>query len=530
MASNSEQELAEQRVDDFRQALGPFVVAAEATRMPIVFTNAAVAEHPIVFANDSFLKLIGYQREQVIGQPFNFLMHGAVEPDALELIRQQFEHSSETIDVEFQRADGGLVWVALCINPVYDDKGEVVQHCISFVDLSAQMKRMRRERAALHVLYEHTPGFIALTEGPEHQFTFANAAYHKLVGPRNLLGRPVEQVFPELKDQLILGDLDNVYRTGERFTGTAMPVRLQREEGADLETRFLDFICQPVREPDGSISGMFWEGHDVTEQRKGAEQIEALQSKLIHLSRVSAMGTMAATLAHELTQPLTAISNYAAACDSEIREGGDKAAIAEQLVAIGKCARRGGEIIRRMRDMSMRRRARREIFDLKQAVHESIVLVRAGAGVGISIEDRSRGGVFVEADRVQIQQVLMNIIRNACEAVVAVSGRVRVSTSTRDDMVVISVKDTGKGVSARATETLFKWSESSKPQGTGMGLSICRTILERHGGKLWLEKSRGDGACFSFSLPALAGATFADHSATSLPHSMRTTSPARLVA
>ena len=514
MNSSPEQELAEQEVDDFRQALGPFVVAAQATRMPMVFTNAGEAGHPIIFANDSFLKLVGYQRDEVIGQPFNFLVLGRVEPATLELIRRQFEHRCETLDVEIRRADGGQVWAALCVDPVHDHDGEVVQHCISFVDLSAQMKRMRRERAALHALYEHTPGFIALTEGPEHRFAFANAAYQKLIGPRDYLGLAVEQVFPELNGQPIFAELDNVYRTGESYYGAAMPIRLQREPGADLETRFLDFICQPVREPDGSISGMFWEGHDVTEQRRGAEQIEALQSKLIHLSRVSAMGTMAATLAHELTQPLTAISNYAAACTSQLNANGDKAEIAEDLIAIGECARRGGEIIRRMRDMSMRRRARREIFDLKQAVRESIVLVRAGAGKGVSIEDRSRGGVILEADRIQIQQVLMNLIRNACEAVNGVSGRVRVSTSIRDGMVVISVMDTGKGVSVTATEALFKWSESSKPHGSGMGLSICRTIVEAHGGKLWLESSRGEGACFSFSLPVFAGTAQADYAMT----------------
>ena len=314
MNSESEQQLAEQQIDDFRDALGPFVVAAEASRMAMVFTNAGVAEHPIVFANDSFLKLVGYRRKELIGQPFNILMHGAVEPDTLELIRQQFEHSFDTIDVELRRGDGGQVWVALCVNPVHDHAGDVVQHCVSFVDLSAQMKRIRRERAALHALYEHTPGFIALTEGSDHRFTFANAAYQKLVGPRELLGLPVEQVFPELRGQAIFSELDNVYRTGEPFSGAAMPISLQRETGSDLETRFLDFLCQPVREPDGSVSGMFWEGHDVTEQMKGAAQILALQAKLIHLSRVSAMGTMAATLAHELTQPLTAIANYAAAC------------------------------------------------------------------------------------------------------------------------------------------------------------------------------------------------------------------------
>lgn len=527
MDSSSEQERAERQVDDFQQALGPFVVAAQATRMPMVFTNARAADHPIIFANDSFLALVGHHRANVIGQPFSFLIYGAVGSDTLDLVRQQFEHRFETLDVELLRSDGSHVWAALCFNPVYDHGDEVVQHCISLVDLSVQMERMRRERAALHVIYEQTPDFIALTEGPDHRFTFANVAYHNLVGSRDLLGRSVEEVFPELRGQQIFGHLDNVYQTGEPFSGSAMPIRLQRELGADLETRFLDFICQPVREPDGRISGMFWEGHDVTDQRRGAEEIEALQAKLIHLSRVSAMGTMAATLAHELMQPLTAISNYAAAGEYRVRIEGGSEAIAGDFVAIAQSARRGAEIIRRLRDMSMRRRARREIFDLKQAIRESIVLVRTGAGAGISIEDRSRNGVSLEADRIQIQQVLMNLIRNACEAVAAFRGRVRVTTAVHDGIVEISVTDSGKGVSARASKTLFTWSESSKPQGTGMGLSICRTIVEAHGGRLWLGDSRGEGARFLFTLPVRRGTALVENSASRLVNESSRASPQR---
>ncbi|UZK67065.1 ATP-binding protein [Sphingomonas sp. M1-B02] len=495
---------AEQEINAFKEALGPFVVAAETARMAFVFTNALEIGHPIIFANDSFLNLVGYKRYEVIGEPFDFLMKATSDPDARAAVRDRFVQSLDTLDVEFRRADGCLLWLALSFNPVHDQRGDVVQHCVSFVDLSAQMKRMRRERMALHILYEHTPGFIALTEGPDHRFTFANAAYHRLVGARDLIGRPVEEVFPELKGQEIFMQLDAVYRTGESFSGAAMPIRLLREPGAEPETRYLDFICQPVRELDGQIAGMFWEGHDVTEQMRGAEQIEVLQAKLIHLARVSAMGTMAGTLAHELMQPLAAISNYASACDQRNRLEGGSEKLSQDLVEIGESARRGGEIIRRLRDMTMRRRARREQFDLKQAVRESLRLVRAGTGAGITIEDRSRPHIILEADRIQVQQVLMNLIRNACEAVAAFSGRVRVTTCVREGEVIISVTDSGKGVSPKASKTLFTWAESSKPRGMGMGLSICRTIVEAHGGKLWLGDSRGEGARFSFSLPVHA--------------------------
>lgn len=502
MSSMHDQQLAERKIDGFRQALGPFVVAAEASRMAMVFTSAIEDDHPIVFVNDAFLSLVGYARDEVIGQPFGFLL-GSVEPDVRERIRCQFDDGLETLDVECRRKDGGRIWVALCIHPVVDQLGLVAQHCASFVDLSAQMQRMRHERTALHALYQHTPDFIAITEGPDHRFTFANAAYQALVGPRDLLGRTVAEALPELVSQQIVKLLDEAYRSGERFLGEAIGIKLQREAGADVELRFLNLIHQPVRDADGRVTGMFCEGHDVTDQVAVAEQMRTLQAEIIHLSRLSAMGTMAATLAHELTQPLTAISNHAAACRYlHVAEDEDGERIAGGLDAITASAQRAGEIIHRLRDMTKRRKSRREHFDLHDAIRESIALVRPRAGPGTSILNQSDADIELDADRIQIQQVIINLVRNACEAIGPGEGRVTVSTARRRDKIVVSVRDSGSGVSPDATKSLFTWAESTKPEGTGIGLSICRTIVKAHDGDLWLAESGPRGSRFSFSLPA----------------------------
>jgi two-component system sensor kinase FixL len=495
------QHFAEQEVDKFRTALGPFVVAAEMTRMATVFTNALEPGHPIIFANDSFLRLTGYSREEVLGQPFVFMLASG-EPKVLEQTARHFESGCDVLDIECRRKDGGFLWVALCANPVPDEHGAIVQHCVSLVDLSAQMKRIRRERNALHALYQHTPDFIAITEGADHRFTFANAAYQELVGPRDLLGRDLAHALPEVVGQQVVVDRDRAYATGDRSLGKAVPIRLQREVGADLELRYVDVIHQPIRDADGTVTGIFCEGHDVTEQREVAEQMHSLQAELIHLSRLSAMGTMAATLAHELTQPLTAIANHVAICSHLAGTQGEASEqIAESLAAITSSAQHGGEIIRRLRDMTMRRRPQRERFGLKAVAQESIALVRAGAGAGISIEDRTSAAIELIADRVQIQQVIINLVRNACESIGDDGGRVTLLSAIESDRVVISVKDSGPGVSDEASRTLFQWADSTKPEGTGIGLSICRTIVDAHGGELWLAESGPGGACFSFSLP-----------------------------
>lgn len=497
----SEQKRGEQRVEHFRRALGPFVAATETTRMPTAFTNAGT-DHAIIFANDSFLKLTGYRRKDVIGQPLARLLGGAKNPGILELIEGGFQDSVEPMNVECLRKDGGRVSVALCVAPVHDRQGAIVQYFASLVDLTVQNKRRRGEQNALHILYQQTPDFIAITEGPDHCIAFANAAYRALVGDRDLLGRTMREALPELATQEILAQRDLVYRTGKAFVGKCTAVSLQREAGADIETRYLDLIYQPVTAIDGAVTGIFCEGHDVTEQKALDDRLKVLQIDLVHLTRLSAMGTMAATLAHEMTQPLTAIGNCVAACSQlNAREGDHREQMKGLLEMIATAVSRGGEVIHDLQKLTDRRKRPRDHFRLKDAIHESVALVRAAGSGKAAIVDRSAGQIELDGDRTQIQQVLINLLRNGCEALGPSGGRVTVSTAMKQGKVVISIKDTGEGVSPEATKTLFQWSDSAKAHGTGIGLSICRTIVEAHGGDLWLKDSGQTGSCFAFSLP-----------------------------
>jgi signal transduction histidine kinase len=406
------------------------------------------------------------------------------------------------MNVDCLRKDGGRVSVALCVAPVHDRQGAIVQYFASLVDLTVQNKRRRGEQTALHILYQQTPDFIAITEGPDHRITFANAAYRQLVGDRDLLGRPMREALPELATQEILAHRDLVYRTGHAFVGRCTPVKLQREAGADIEIRYLDLIYQPITAPDGTVTGIFCEGHDVTEQKALDDRVKALQVDLVHMTRLSAMGTMAATLAHEMTQPLTAIGNGVAACRLlNAREGDHREQIRGLLEAIATAVRRGGEVIHELQKLTERRKSPRHHFRLKDAIHESVALVRAAGCGSAAIVDRSAGHIELDANRTQIQQVLINLLRNGCEAIGPSGGRVIVSATMKQDKVIVSVKDTGEGVSPEAARTLFQWSDSAKPHGTGIGLSICRTIVEAHGGDLWLRESGRTGSCFAFSLP-----------------------------
>jgi two-component system sensor kinase FixL len=502
-AEKRTQAAAEQEVARFASALGPFVVAAETTRMPMVFSNAREAGNPLIFANDSFLALCGYARDEVLGQPFDFLMVSPADPRARAEIAAGFSGEDDgSIRVECRRKDGGTFLAAIYTSPVRDRHGDIVQHFASFVDLTAQVERSRRDASALHTPYENAPGFIAITEGPDHVFGFANASYLQLVGHRNILGRKVADVMPELDEQGVIGWLDRVYATGEPYVGKNVPVRIQRKEGEDWELRCLDFVYQPVRDADQAITGIFCQGQDVTDHAVAEERVLVLQAELIHLCRVSAMSAMAMTLAHELNQPLTAISNYVAACRCILASGDGMETLDEALVAVGKSARRAGEIIRRLRDMTQGRTTPRERFDLNEAVAEALALVRAGASQGGQIVFIPGASVQVDADRVQIQQVVMNLARNACEAASsAEDARVTVSIAVNGGQAIVSVDDLGAGVTPKAAGMLFEWADSTKPDGMGFGLSISRTIIEAHHGRIWHDSEHEGGTRFSFSLP-----------------------------
>lgn len=373
------QQAGERDVQRFHDALGPFVVAVETTRMPMLFTNAEAPGQPIIFANDSFVALLGYAREELLGRDFDFFFAAPDAADRDGCVAAAIRDESGTPpEVECRRKDGHVFPATMYISPVRDKADTIIQYFSSFVDVSACN---------------------------EHKRTLA--------------------------------------------------------------------------------------------------RLLSLQTELTQLNRVSAMGSMAATLAHELNQPLTAIANYASGCRMLLAGGTtDPAEIGKDLTAIEDGAIRAGAIISRLRGLSQGQPPRRDAFDLNDAIREAVELVQAGSCKGVAVECDLEGAMPVEADEVQIQQVIINLVRNGCEAAAGGSdARVIVSTSVERRKAVVSVDDTGPGLSAERSLDLFEWANSTKPDGMGVGLSISRTIVEAHAGTIWHAADNGGRTRFRFSLP-----------------------------
>jgi two-component system sensor kinase FixL len=248
---------------------------------------------------------------------------------------------------------------------------------------------------------------------------------------------------------------------------------------------------------------------DLTESQKTEARLQELQSELVHVSRLTAMGEMASALAHELNQPLSAIANYMKGSRRLLEDSSDEHAmiLREAMDKAAEQALRAGQVIRRLRDFVARGESERRVEGVKKLVEEASALALVGVrdkGVHVRFEFDPRTD-FVLADKVQIQQVLLNLMRNAIEAMADADKReLVVSTALApDDMVEISVSDTGTGISPEIAAQLFQPFVTTKRQGMGVGLSISRTIVEAHGGSIAPRPNPEGGTVFSFTLPAV---------------------------
>lgn len=276
---------------------------------------------------------------------------------------------------------------------------------------------------------------------------------------------------------------------GQRKDGTTFPMHLTVGELRSAERHyFTGFI------------------RDLTEQQLTESRLKELQSEVTHMSRYTALGEMASTLAHEINQPLTAISNYLKGCQ-RLLAGVDSETVPVLRDALGKAADqalRAGQIIRRLREFVARGESEPRAESLAKLIEDASTLALIGAresGVSVSFRlDPKADLVF--ADRIQIQQVLVNLIRNAIESMAETSGdhRLEVATTASGQGVEIAVSDTGPGLAPEIARHLFQPFMTTKRKGMGLGLSICRTIVEAHGGKIWVEDRAGGGTIFRFTL------------------------------
>jgi two-component system sensor kinase FixL len=335
---------------------------------------------------------------------------------------------------------------------------------------------------------------LSFSKTAERLFGFAEA---------ELIGENVSTLMPSPDRERHDGYLHRYLATGEkRIIGIGRLVTGRRRDGTTFP---MELSVGETKIGDERVFTGFI--RDLTERQDYEKRLHTVQAELAHVSRVTAMGTLATSIAHELNQPLTAIANYVETASDMLSRQSDKQTIELIREALDECAKeavRAGQIVRRLRDYISRGETERQVVSLARLVNEASALAFVGSGSqSVDLTVRIAENDLVLVDRVQIQQVLLNLIRNAVEAMHdQPHGRLTISSLRREPgFIEVVVSDSGPGISAEAAENLFAPFNSTKSTGMGVGLSISRTIVEAHEGRIWADGSPYGGTSFHFTVP-----------------------------
>tara|TARA_R110002012_G_scaffold322025_2_gene553890 strand:+ start:82336 stop:83853 length:1518 start_codon:yes stop_codon:yes gene_type:complete len=387
--------------------------------------------------------------------------------------------------------------------------GAFLLFCGGVAFVADRYHRSRQETARLHerqqAILDSVPAAVFLFDvsGKVH---FFSAAAEAMFGWRaeEIRDRPVWLLFPPQARVVIETCLASAARDGEH-DGFGRP-RITLGQKKDESTFEVELSVSPRRSNQEKLLTGFC--RNLSDELAAQHKLTALQSQLIHMSRLTAMGQMASALAHELNQPLIAISNYVSASARLMQQHPqDPLLVGDALRGAAEQARRAGRIISGLRDFVAKNESRRRECNVESLVDEAVVLATVGAAEGWLDVDIEPDLVSVFIDPIQIQQVLVNLIRNAIEAMEEVDCRQKLEIVARrvGGFIEVKITDNGPGIAPEVVDRLLQPFVSTKTAGLGIGLSISRDIVEAHGGKIWLDPAPGPGATFRFTLPVFGG-------------------------
>jgi two-component system, LuxR family, sensor kinase FixL len=453
--------------------------------------------------------IFGYTAEEMIGKPVSVLMPQGQDDEAGAILaRIKRGERVENYETRRCRKDGEIVDVSLTVSPVRNRSGHLVGASKVARDITAAKRAqsaLAEREAHLKSILDTVPDAVIVidTQGIMQSFS---AAAERLFGyaAAEAIGRNVSVLMPAPYLKQHDGSLKRYMRTGEnRIIGVGRVVVGQKRDGSTVP---IHLSVGEMRVGDRRFFTGFL--RDLTEHDHTETRLQSLQAELTHLSRLTAMGEMASALAHELSQPLSAIANYLRG-SRRLLDKGDPADLPRLSEALDKAADqvlRAGEIIRGLREFVGRGETERRVESLAKLIVEASALALVDVReMGVRVTMRFDPGTeMVLVDRVQIQQVVINLLRNAIDAMREAPLRNLDLTlgPHEGQLIVVRVADTGSGISEETLAHLFEPFMTTKKDGMGVGLSICRTIVEAHGGTIWGENNPGGGATFGFTLPS----------------------------
>jgi len=395
--------------------------------------------------------------------------------------------------------------------PMVNEAGQVIGGVIVFRD-NTERRRTETALRLVQTAIEQVGDSVVITDAmidePGPHILYVNPAFTRLTGyaedevisktPRILQG-------PET-DREVLDQVRAALRSGRPFHGQTINYR---KDGSSFD---IEWHIAPVRDEAGCLTNWVSIQRDITDKKLQEQLQRKHQAELAHVARLSTMGEMASGLAHELNQPLAAISNYISGCLRRFESGQvDQAQLVEALRRVGQQSQRAAQVIQRLREFVKKGEPRRGPVDVNEAVREAVGLIEhdaRAARVALRL-DLADGLPTVEGDAIQLEQVVLNLVRNALEAAEAggpdsarAGVRIRSAYDRARKRVLVEVADRGIGASPADLEQVFNPFFSTKPDGMGMGLNISQSIAEAHQGRLWAEPNPDRGLTFSLALPA----------------------------
>jgi two-component system sensor kinase FixL len=454
-------------------------------------------------------------------------MLALVHPDDRAALQAALEAAlaGAPLDIEFrvQRPGGAVRWLRACgtAETGKDPAAPALRGCmIDVTQHHSERQALAESEWLLRSILDTVPDAMVVVDEAARIVSFSSAA-QAMFGhpPEAVVGRNVAVLMPRPDRERHDGYMHRYMATGERrIIGIGRVLTGQRADGSDFP---LHLTIGEVERQGGTrlFTGFL---RDLSERHAAEAHMQALRTELLHVSRLGDMGQMASALAHELNQPLTAAAAAVRAAERLLGsvDAQDHAASPDMLAALNEAMAlasgqvlRAGQIVRRLRDFVAKGRAERHMEDLSRVVEDACTLALAGVaerGIAVRLE-LAPGLPNVLMDRVQIQQVLVNLMRNAVEAMCGDGAtpadrprELRIATHASGaggDPVRISVADTGPGLPEEVAARLFEPFVTTKPEGMGVGLSICQTIVEAHGGRLAARANPGGGTVFHFTLP-----------------------------
>ncbi|MBA3678487.1 MAG: PAS domain S-box protein [Sphingosinicella sp.] len=462
-----------------------------------------------LIVNEGFSDLTGYSGEELLASGLQQLVH----PDDLNLLLNQ---ESRVLDLAPHKSiarrlicnDRSIVWINLTVAlergaqgkpDFFIAVGEKIDAARSF-----EVERPEEE-AHMRTAVDAVPVGIVFAEIPSGKIVGGNKHLEQVLGRSmqySLEGYSFDECVSYHADGTLVEESEYpLARIARGEESPSIDVNYRRDDGT---LSWVRFIARAVTDSAGNLVGGVVASIGIDEERKAwdrmSREVKSLEDQLIHTSRVNAMDTMAGMLAHELNQPLTAAANYLAGAKKLLETPADIILSIEGIEAAQQAILRAGLTITSIRQMVSGKSGRRQKTQVQVLVEDSIRLLSSSLTTKPTIEIESRADSIC-VQTVQIEQVLLNLIRNASEAIHDQDDPfIKILATGEGSFVEISVSDSGSGVPEEIRTDIFSPFKSTRGNGLGIGLSICRTIVEQHGGRIWLDETGGP-TTFKFTVP-----------------------------